>query len=87
MPHNRLAELQTYYLICLGFSGRGPEGEAVIQLSFAKKACAVKWGVLSKLSKTVFQSEIKKAVQQVFPGAIIPEPLDMVFKYWEKVAW
>jgi len=69
------------------YSDRGPHGEAVLQLSYAWRACAVKWGELSKLPKAVLQSELKKAIQEVFPGAILPEPLDMVFKYWEKVAW
>ncbi|XP_020627217.1 uncharacterized protein LOC110064503 [Orbicella faveolata] len=69
------------------YSGRGPKGEAVFQLSYAWTACAVKWGELSKLPKAVLESELKKAIQEVFPGAVLPEPLDMVFKYWEKVAW
>ncbi|KAJ7330578.1 hypothetical protein OS493_022191 [Desmophyllum pertusum] len=69
------------------YSGRGPQGEAVIQLSYAKLACATKWGELSKLSKSVFETELKKAVQEVFPGMVIPEPLGIVFKYWEEVAW
>lgn len=69
------------------FSGRGAKGEAVIQLSFAKGACAIKWGELSKLPKAVFKSEVKKAVQEVFQGMVIPDPLEMVFKYWENVAW
>ena len=67
-------------------SGRGPQGEAVLQLAFAWRACAVKWGELSKLPKATLQLELKKAIQEVFPGADLPEPLDMVFKYWEKVA-
>ena len=70
------------------FRGRGPHGEAVLQLAYAWRACAVKWGELSKqLPKAVLESELKKAIQEVFPGAVLPEPLDMVFKYWEKVAW
>ena len=69
------------------FSGKGPKEVAVIQLSYAWVACAVKWGELSKLPKAVFESEIKKAVQEVFPGINMPEPLDMVYKYWEKEAW
>ncbi|XP_020627218.1 uncharacterized protein LOC110064504 [Orbicella faveolata] len=69
------------------YSGRGPKGEAVLQLAYAWRACAVKWGELSKLPKAVLESELKKAIQEVFPGAVLPEPLDMVFKYWEKVAW
>ena len=70
-----------------GFSGRGPKGEAVIQLSYSWTACAIKWGELSKLPKAVFESEIKKAVQEVFSGMVVPEPLDMVYKYWENGAW
>ena len=73
-------------MIVFPFSGRGPHGEAVLQLSFAWKACAVKWGELSKLHKAVLESELNKAIQEVFPEAVLPEPLDMVFKYWEKVA-
>ena len=69
------------------FSGRGPHGEAVLQLSYARRVCAVKWGELSKLPKAVLESELKKAIQVVFPGGILPEPLDMVVKYWEKKAW
>ncbi|KAJ7330579.1 hypothetical protein OS493_022192 [Desmophyllum pertusum] len=69
------------------YSGRGPQGEAVIQLSYAWRACAIKWGEISKLSKAVFETELKKAVQEVFPGVVIPEPLEIVFKYWEEVAW
>ena len=38
-------------------------------------------------AKAVLQSELKKAIQVVFPGGSLPEPLDMVFKYWEKEAW
>lgn len=68
-------------------SGRGLHGEAVLQLSYSWRACAVKWGELSKLPKAVLESELKKAIQEVFPGAVLPEPLDMMFKYWEKVAW
>ena len=76
------------FSILFAFSGRGPKGEAVLQLSYAWKACAVKWGELSKLQpKAVLESELKKAIQVVSPGAVLPEPLDMVFKYWEKEAW
>jgi len=67
------------------FSGRGSHSEAVLQLAFAWRACAVKWGELSKLPKAALELEIKKAFQEVFPGAVLPEPLDMVSKYWEKV--
>jgi len=73
--------------IAFAFSGRGSDGEAVLQLSYARDGCAVKWGELSKLPKAVVESELKKAIQEVFPGAVLPDPLDMVFKYWEKVAW
>ena len=31
-------------------------------------------------------SILESAIQEVFPGAVLPEPLDMVFKYWEEVA-
>ena len=74
-------------MVLFVLSGRGPQGEAVLQLSYAKRVCAVKWGELSKLPKAVLESELKKAIQEVFPGAALPEPLDMVFKYWEKEAW
>ena len=74
-------------MVLFAFSGRGPQGEAVLQLSYARRACAVKWGELSKLPKAVLESELKKAIQVVFPGGILPEPLDMVVKYWEKEAW
>ena len=74
-------------MVMLPFSGKGPQGEAVLQLSYARRACAVKWGELSKLPKAVLESELKKAIQVVFPGAALPEPLDLVFKYWEKEAW
>ena len=69
------------------FSGRGPHGVTVLQLSYALRVCAVKWGELSKLPKAVLESELKKAIREVFLGAVLPEPLDMVFKYWEKEAW
>ena len=72
--------------IAFAFSGRGPKGEAILQLSFAWRACAIKWGELSKLPRAVLESELKKAIQEVFPGAVLPEPLDMVSKYWEKEA-
>ena len=74
-------------MVVFAFSGRGSHGEAVVQLSYAWRACAAKWGELSKLPKAVLESELKKALQEVFPGTVLPEPLDMVFKYWEKVAW
>ena len=74
-------------MVVFSFSGRGLHGEAVLQLSYSWRACAVKWGELSKLPKAVLESELKKAIQEVFPGAVLPEPLDMMFKYWEKVAW
>ena len=74
-------------MVLFAFSGKGPHGEAVLQLSYARRACAVKWGELSKLPKAVLESELKKAIQVVFPGAVLPEPLDIVFRYWEKVAW
>ncbi|XP_078353224.1 putative flavin-containing monoamine oxidase AofH isoform X1 [Oculina patagonica] len=75
-------------LVCvMPYSGRGPKGEAVIQLSYAWRACAVKWGELSKLPKAVFETEIKKAIQEIFTGMVVPEPLDIAFKYWENVAW
>ena len=74
-------------MVLFAFSGRGPQGEAVLQLSYARRACAVKWGELSKLPKAVLESELKKAIQVVFPGGILPEPLDMVVKYWENKAW
>ena len=79
--------MKSFYIVVFAFSGRGPHGEAVLQVSYAWMACAVKWGELSKLPKAVFESELKKAIQEVFPGAVLPEPLDIVFKYWEKVAW
>ena len=81
-----LASRNLFLWFMFAFSGRGPHGEAVLQLAFAWRACAVKWGELSKLPKAVLESEIKKAIQEVFLGAVLPEPLDMVFKYWEKVA-
>ena len=68
-------------------SGRGPHGEAVIQLSYSLYGCSVKWGELSKLPKEVFESELKKAVQEVFPEMVVPEPLDVVFKYWDNTCW
>ena len=77
---------KSFFMVLFAFSGRGPHGEAVLQLAFAWGACAVKWGELSKLPKAVLVSELKKAIQEVFPGVVLPEPLDMVFKYWEKVA-
>ena len=81
--------LETFLIFSIAFacSGRGLRGEAVFQLSYAWEACAVKWGELSKLPKAVLESELKKAIQDVFPGAVLPEPLDLVFKYWDKVAW
>lgn len=69
------------------YSGRGPQGEAVIQLSYAWLGCAAKWGQMSKLPRAVFEAEIEKAVRKVFPEIVVPDPLDMVFKYWEKGAW
>ena len=82
-----LLETFLIFSIAFVFSGRGLRGEAVFQLSYAWEACAVKWGELSKLPKAVLESELKKAIQEVFPGAVLPEPLDLVFKYWDKVAW
>ena len=79
--------MKSFLTVVFSFSGRGPHGEAVLQLSYACRACAVKWGELSKLPKAVLESELKKAIQVVFPGAVLPEPLDIVFRYWEKVAW
>ena len=75
-----------FLIVLFAFSGRGHHGEAVLQLAFAWKACDVKWGELSKLPKAVLESELKKAIQEVFPGAVLTNPLDVVFKYWEKVA-
>lgn len=69
------------------YGGRGPHGEAVMQLSYAWLGCAAKWGKMSKLPRSVFEAEIKKAVQDVFPEIVVPDPLDMVFKFWDKVAW
>jgi len=86
-PFERFFSAASCLVSIMPYSGRGPHGEAVIQLSYAWRACAVKWGELSKLPKAVLESELKKAIQEVFPGAALPEPLDMVFKYWEKVAW
>ena len=68
-------------------SYRGPKGEGIIQLAYSLYGCPVKWGELSKLPKAVFHSELKKAVQAVFPGMVVPEPLDIVFKYWENTCW
>lgn len=42
---------------------------------------------MSKLPRAVFEVEIKKAVQEVFPEKDVPDPLDMVFKFWDRVAW
>ena len=68
--------------LSLHFS-RGPQGEGIIQLSYNYFDCAVKWGQLSKLPRATFLSELNKAVQAVFPGMVVPEPLDVKFKYWE----
>ncbi|XP_073252128.1 amine oxidase [flavin-containing] B-like [Porites lutea] len=62
---------------------RGPQGEGIIQLSYNYFDCAVKWGQLSKLPRATFLSELNKAVQAVFPGMVVPKPLDVKFKYWE----
>ena len=71
----------------LGCSGRGLQGEGIIQLTYGLYGCAVKWGEVSKFPNAVFQSELRKVVEAVFPGMVIPEPLDIVFKYWEKTCW
>lgn len=42
---------------------------------------------MSELPRSIFEAEIKKAVQEVFPDKVVPDPLDMVFKFWDKVAW
>lgn len=86
-PFERFFSTASCLVGIMPYSGRGPHGEAILQLSYAWRACAVKWGELSKLPKKVFESELKKAIKVVFPGAALPEPLDVVFKYWEKVAW
>ena len=70
--------------VCLSLHfSRGPQGEGIIQLSYNYFDCAVKWGQLSKLPRATFLSELNKAVQAVFPGMVIPKPLDVKFKYWE----
>ena len=68
-------------------SGRGINGEGIIQLAYSFYGCAVKWGKLSKLPKAVLYSELKKSVQAVFPEMIVPDPLDIVFKYWINTCW
>lgn len=74
-------------LVLVPYNGRGPQGEAIIQLSYAWLGCAAKWGKMSELPRSIFEAEIKKAVQEVFPDKVVPDPLDMVFKFWDKVAW
>lgn len=56
-------------------------------MSYAWLGCAAKWGKMSELPRSIFEAEIKKAVQEVFPDKVVPDPLDMVFKFWDKVAW
>lgn len=74
-------------MVLVPYNGRGPQGEAVIQLTYAWLGCAAKWGKMSKLPRAGFEVEIKKAVQEVFPEKDVPDPLDMVFKFWDRVAW
>ena len=68
-------------------SGRGINGEGIIQLAYSFYGCAVKWGKLSKLPKEVLYRELKKSVQAVFPEMVVPDPLNIVFKYWVNTCW
>lgn len=86
-PHSFLDCWHCLHHCCCLLSGRGPRGEAVIQLTYAWLGCAAKWGKMSKLPRSVFEAEIKKAVQEVFPEKGVPDPLGMVFKFWDRVAW
>ncbi|XP_078373199.1 uncharacterized protein LOC144656829 isoform X2 [Oculina patagonica] len=74
---------------CLGFTfpykSRGPNGEAVLQMSYAKLHCAVKWGELLKVqSKEYVDQEMHRALERLFPGVDVPKPLESVYVYWDK---
>ena len=65
------------------FSGRGPNGEAVLRTSYAKSKCAVKWGELLKISKEQTDQLIHESLERLFPGVFVPKPLETVYFYWE----
>ncbi|KAL9969976.1 hypothetical protein ACROYT_G022271 [Oculina patagonica] len=74
---------------CLGFTfpykPRGPNGEAVLQMSYAKIHCAVKWGELLKVqSKEYVDQEMHRSLKRLFPGVDVPKPLESVYVYWDK---
>ncbi|KAJ7385308.1 hypothetical protein OS493_016382 [Desmophyllum pertusum] len=73
---------------CLGFifpyKARGPKGVAVLQMSYAKMHCAVKWGKLFKIkAKEDMDQEILRALRRLFPCVDIPKPLESLYVYWE----
>jgi len=73
-------------LFFLFFSGRGPNGEAVLHVSYNDGECGEKWGELLKLPKATVDREIHRALEYKFKRTI-PQPLSTVYQYWDEGAW
>lgn len=73
-------------VIIISSSGRGPEDQAVLHVSYNDGECGDKWGDILKLPKAIMDQEIHRALEYKF-NRTIPKPLSTVYQYWNEGAW
>lgn len=80
---------------CLGqivpYMGRGSNGEAAIHVAYMAGECVDgHWAHLfhsNGPSEAEWKAHLMRQLKVLFPGFEVPEPLQVVTKYWEEGAW
>ena len=72
-----------YQLLFILDSGRGVNGEAILQMSYSADACSTLWGSIAERSPHLLNKELTRSLRNLFPKVTVPEPLETVYQYWK----
>ncbi|KJE91085.1 hypothetical protein CAOG_02274 [Capsaspora owczarzaki ATCC 30864] len=71
----------------LPYTGRGPNGEAVLHTIYADGPCGTHWQRIVYESKSSLDAAVKRQLSYIFPGAQVPDSMASEYALWDEGAW